>query len=197
MRKLVMICMLAPVCGLVFTSCKVKQNTNDLSSKEKTSSLLSELLQDDDLVEQLAKTWTVATVNYQADARKDVLYQQGENTNLRDFSKESLQLSKDGKLVYTDDGGDKHHGTWKLTDHQTKLKMVLNDGQTVYWDVLKSAQNSLVLHLSVNARSVNWDVQKVDDIDIPTAAVFAGFFAGIVDENTQQISITYKMTPKS
>jgi hypothetical protein len=66
----------------------------------------------------------------------------------------------------------------------------------VLWDILKTDTKTLVLHLSVNARKVNWDIQKLDEIDIPTAAVFAGFFAGIVDENTQNISITYQMSPR-
>ncbi|WP_159102742.1 lipocalin family protein [Flectobacillus major] len=195
MRKFLSISIIILSFGMLFTACKVKQKQHDLSSQD-SQSIISELLEDDEMSTQLAKTWTINAVNYQADARKDVLYQRGETANLRDYSKESFKLSPDGTVTYTDEGGDKHHGKWKLVDHNTKLKMVLEDKKEVFWDIIKTDKKTLVLHMSINARKVKWDIQKIDDIDIPTAAVFAGFFAGIVDENTQLVSITYQMSPR-
>ncbi|MFY7827497.1 MAG: hypothetical protein ACOVQ4_10235 [Flectobacillus sp.] len=195
MRKTLLLCMFFALISMLVSGCKVKQKQHDLSSQD-SQSIITDLLEGDELTNQLSKTWTINKVNYQADSKKDMLYQRGEVANLRDYSKESFKLSSDGTVIHTDEGGDKHEGKWKLVDNNTKLKMVLEDKKEVFWDILKTDTKTLVLHLSVNARKVNWDIQKLDEIDIPTAAVFAGFFAGIVDENTQNISITYQMSPR-
>ena len=195
MRKTLLLCMFFAMISMLVAACKVKQKQHDLSSQD-SPSIITELLEGDELTNQLSRTWTINKVNYQADAKKDMLYQRGEVANLRDYSKECFKLSPDGTVIHTDEGGDKHEGKWKLVDNNTKLKMVLEDKKEVLWDILKTDTKTLVLHLSVNARKVNWDIQKIDEIDIPTAAVFAGFFAGIVDENTQNISITYQMSPR-
>jgi hypothetical protein len=117
--------------SMLVAACKVKQKQHDLSSQD-SPSIITELLEGDELTNQLSRTWTINKVNYQADAKKDMLYQRGEVANLRDYSKECFKLSPDGTVIHTDEGGDKHEGKWKLVDNNTKLKMVLEDKKRCY-----------------------------------------------------------------
>jgi hypothetical protein len=184
------------VFGSVVYACKVKQQNNIAAPKNQLS-VAKKPVEDEDFVKMLSKTWMVNMVNYQADARKNVLYERGIDANLQDFSKESFKISADEKVVYTDGSGKKHTGTWDLEDDNTKLVMEFEDGQEVAWDIIEESKNQLVLHLSIDAKKVNWNITDIDNIDIKTAAVFAGFFAGVVTENTERVNITYKMFPRS
>ncbi|MDZ7898946.1 MAG: hypothetical protein U5N85_13110 [Arcicella sp.] len=177
-------------------ACKVKQQSN-VSVSQSKSSLVKELVDDDDFVKLISKTWIVNMINYQADARKNVLYERGIDANLQDYSKEAFKISSDKTVVYTDGSGKKHNGTWDLKDNNTKLIMEFEDGQEVAWDIIEEGKNSLVLHLSIDAKKVNWDIRDLNNIDIPTAAVLSGFYAGVVTENTERVNITYKMFPRS
>ena len=77
---------------LVFSSivyaCKVKQQSN--LSTQKNQSVAVQEVDDETLIKMLSRNWVVNVVNYQADARKNVLYERGIDANLHDFSKESL-----------------------------------------------------------------------------------------------------------
>jgi hypothetical protein len=184
---------------LVFSSivyaCKVKQQQSNVSP-QKNQTVIVEEVDDESLIKMLSRNWVVNVVNYQADARKNVLYERGIDANLHDFSKESFKITDDEKVVYTDEGGQKHLGTWDLKDNNTKLSMEFEDGQEVSWDIIEKDKNQLVIHMSIDARKVKWDISNISEIDIPTAAVFAGFYAGIVDEKTETVNITYKMNPR-
>lgn len=184
---------------LVFSSvvyaCKVKQQQSN-TAPQKNQPIAVREVEDEDLIKMLSRNWVVNVVNYQADARKNVLYERGIDANLHDFSKESFKITEDEKVVYTDEGGQKHLGTWDLKDSNTKLQMEFEDGQEVSWDIIEKDKNQLVIHMSIDARKVNWNISNVSEIDIPTAAVFAGFYAGIVDEKTETVNITYKMNPR-
>ena len=184
---------------LVFSSvvyaCKVKQQQSN-TSPQKNQPVAVQKVEDEDLIKMLSRNWVVNVVNYQADARKNVLYERGINANLHDFSKESFKITEDEKVVYTDEGGQKHLGTWDLKDNNTKLLMEFEDGQEVSWNIIEKDKNQLVIHMSIDARKVNWNISNISEIDIPTAAVFAGFYAGIVDEKTETVNITYKMNPR-
>jgi len=184
---------------LVFSSvvyaCKVKQQQSN-TSPQKNQPVAVQEVEDEDLMKMLSRNWVVNVVNYQADARKNVLYERGIDANLHDFSKESFKITEDEKVVYTDEGGQKHLGTWDLKDNNTKLLMEFEDGQEVSWNIIEKDKNQLVIHMSIDARKVNWNISNISEIDIPTAAVFAGFYAGIVDEKTETVNITYKMNPR-
>ena len=184
---------------LVFSSvvyaCKVKQQQSNLSPQKNQPVAVQEV-DDESLIKMLSRNWVVNVVNYQADARKNVLYERGIDANLHDFSKESFKITEDEKVVYTDEGGQKHLGTWDLKDGNTKLLMEFEDGQEVSWDIIEKDKNQLVIHMSIDARKVKWNITNISEIDIPTAAVFAGFYAGIVDEKTETVNITYKMNPR-
>ena len=184
---------------LVFTTvvyaCKVKQQ-QITTSPQKNQPVAVQKVEDEDLIKMLSRNWVVNVVNYQADARKNVLYERGIDANLHDFSKESFKITEDEKVVYTDEGGQKHLGTWDLKDNNTKLLMEFEDGQEVSWNIIEKDKNQLVIHMSIDARKVNWNISNISEIDIPTAAVFAGFYAGIVDEKTETVNITYKMNPR-
>lgn len=184
---------------LVFSSvvyaCKVKQQQSN-TSPQKNQPVAVQKVEDEDLIKMLSRNWVVNVVNYQADARKNVLYERGIDANLHDFSKESFKITEDEKVVYTDEGGQKHLGTWDLKDNNTKLLMEFEDGQEVSWNIIEKDKNQLVIHMSIDARKVNWNISNISEIDIPTAAVFAGFYAGIVDEKTETVNITYKMNPR-
>lgn len=195
MRKVVQMISAVILIVLSVAACKVKKHQNDLAASQKTETTFS-APPEKELEDFLAKTWTVNIVNYQADARKEVIYQKGDISNLHDYSKESIKLRKDGTVLYTDEGGDKHEGEWELEDNGSKLTMSFNDGQELNWDIIKKDHAHLDLHLSIDAKKVKWDIKNIDEIDLPTAAVFAGFFAGIVDEHTQTVNITYRMTPR-
>ncbi len=195
MRKVVQMICAVILIVLSVAACKVKKHQNDLAASQKTETTFS-TPPEKELEDFLAKTWTVNIVNYQADARKEVIYQKGDISNLHDYSKESIKLRKDGTVLYTDEGGDKHEGEWELEDNGSKLTMSFNDGQELNWDIIKKDHAHLDLHLSIDAKKVKWDIKNIDEIDLPTAAVFAGFFAGIVDEHTQTVNITYRMTPR-
>lgn len=184
---------------LVFSSvvyaCKVKQQQSN-TSPQKNQPVAVQKVEDEDLIKMLSRNWVVNVVNYQADARKNVLYERGIDANLHDFSKESFKITEDEKVVYTDEGGQKHLGSWDLKDNNTKLLMEFEDGQEVSWNIIEKDKNQLVIHMSIDARKVNWNISNISEIDIPTAAVFAGFYAGIVDEKTETVNITYKMNPR-
>ncbi len=184
---------------LVFSSvvyaCKVKQQQSNTASQKNQPMAVQEV-GDEDLIKMLSRNWVVNVVNYQADARKNVLYERGIDANLHDFSKESFKITEDEKVVYTDEGGQKHLGIWELKDSNTKLQMEFEDGQEVSWNIIEKDKNQLVIHMSIDARKVNWNISNISEIDIPTAAVFAGFYAGIVDEKTETVNITYKMNPR-
>ena len=184
---------------LVFSSvvlaCKIKQQKS-ISTPQKNQSVVVQELDDENLIKMLSRNWVVNVVNYQADARKNVLYERGIDANLHDFSKESFTITKDEKVVYTDESGQKHIGIWDLKENNTKLLMEFNDGQEMSWDIMEKNKNQLVIHMSIDARKVKWDTSNINEIDIPTAAVFAGFYAGIVDEKTETVNITYKMNPR-
>lgn len=195
MRKVVQTLSAVILIVLLVAACKVKKQQNDLTASQKTEMTFTKS-PEKELEDFLAKTWTVNIVNYQADARKEVIYQKGDISNLHDYSKESIKLIKDGRVIYTDEGGDKHEGEWELKDNKTTLTMLFNDGQELHWDIIKKDQNHLDLHLSIDAKAIKWDINNLEQIDIPTAAVFAGFFAGIVDDHTQTVNITYRMTPR-
>lgn len=184
------------VIGSVVYACKVKQQSN-VSVSQSKSVVVKEPVNDEDFVRFLSKNWVVNMINYQADARKNVLYERGIDANLQDFSKEAFKISPDEEVVYTDGSGKKHHGSWNLKDNNTKLVMEFEDGQEVAWDIIEQGKNSLVLHLSIDAKKVNWNIINLDNIDIPTAAVLSGFYAGVVTENTERVNITYKMFPRS
>ena len=184
---------------LVFSSvvlaCTIKPQKS-ISTPQKNQSVVVQELDDENLIKMLSRNWVVNVVNYQADARKNVLYERGIDANLHDFSKESFTITKDEKVVYTDESGQKHIGIWDLKENNTKLLMEFNDGQEVSWDIMEKNKNQLVIHMSIDARKVKWDTSNINEIDIPTAAVFAGFYAGIVDEKTETVNITYKMNPR-
>ena len=184
---------------LVFSSvlyaCKVKQQQSNLVSQKNQPVAIQEV-EDEDLIKILSRNWIVNVVNYQADARKNVLYERGIDANLHDFSKESFKIMQDEKVIYTDEGGQKHLGTWDLKDSNTKLLMEFEDGQEVSWNIIERGKNQLVIHMSIDARKVKWNISNISEIDIPTAAVLAGFYAGIVDEKTETVNITYKMNPR-
>jgi hypothetical protein len=184
---------------LVFSSvvyaCKVKQQQSNLLP-QKNKPVAVQGVDDESLIRMLSKNWVVNVVNYQTDARKNVLYERGIDANLHDFSKESFKITKDKKVLYTDEGGQKHSGIWDLKDSNTKLLMEFEDGEEVCWDIIEKNKNQLVIHLSIDARKVKWDISNLSEIDITTAAVFAGFYAGIVDEKTETVNITYKMNPR-
>ena len=184
---------------LVFSSvvlaCKIKQQKS-ISTPQKNQSVVVQELDDEDLIKMLSKNWVVNVVNYQADTRKNVLYERGIDANLHDFSKESFKITKDEKVVYTDESGQKLLGIWDLKENNTKLLMEFEDGQEVFWDIMEKNKNQLVIRMSIDARKVKWDISNISEIDIPTAAVFAGFYAGIVDEKTETVNITYKMNPR-
>lgn len=184
------------VIGSVVYACKVKQQSN-VSVSQSKSIVVKEPVDDEDFVKLLSKNWVVNMINYQADARKNVLYERGIDANLQDFSKEAFKISPDEKVVYTDGSGKKHNGIWDLKDNNTKLVMKFEDGHEVAWDIIEERKNSLVLHLSIDAKKVNWNIINLDNIDIPTAAVLSGFYAGVVTENTERVNITYKMFPRS
>ena len=184
------------IIGSIGYACKVKQQGN-VSVSQSKSVIVKEPVDDEDFVRLLSKNWVVNIINYQADARKNVLYERGIDANLQDYSKEAFKISPDEKVVYTDGSGKKHHGTWDLKDNNTKLVMEFEDGEEVAWDIIEEAKNSLVLHLSIDAKKVNWNIINLDNIDIPTAAVLSGFYAGVVTENTERVNITYKMFPRS
>lgn len=184
---------------LVFSSvvyaCKVKHQQSN-SAPQKIQPVAVQEVDDESLIKMLSRNWVVNVVNYQADARKNVLYERGIDANLHDFSKESFKITEDEKVVYTDEGGIKHTGTWDLKDSNTKLVMEFEDGQEVSWNIIEKNENQLVIHMSIDAHKVKWDISNLSEIDIPTAAVFAGFYAGIVDEKTETVNITYKMNPR-
>ena len=184
---------------LIFSSvvyaCKVKQQHSNLLPQNNQSVAVQEV-NDEMLVNILSRNWVVNVVNYQADTRKNVLYERGIDANLHDFSKESFKITADEKVVYTDEGGQKHIGKWDLKDNNTKLLMEFEDGEEVSWNIIEKNKNQLILHMSIDARKVNWNITNLNKIDIPTAAVFAGFYAGIVDEKTEKVIITYKMNPR-
>ncbi len=196
MKKIIKLTVAILVFGSVVYACKVKQQQSNLSPQKNQLSAIQEV-DDETLVKMLSRNWMVNVVNYQADARKNVLYERGIDANLHDFSKESFKISTDEKVVYTDESGKKHNGTWDLKDNNTKLLMEFEDGQEVAWDIIEKGRNQLVLHLSIDAQKVKWDISNLNEIDIPTAAVFAGFYAGVVDERTERVNITYKMMPRS
>jgi Tfp pilus assembly major pilin PilA len=196
MRKVVQMVSSIILIALSVAACKVKKHQNDLAASQKTETTFSISQPQQELEVLLVNTWTVNLVNYQADARKEVVYQKGDISNLHDYSKETIKLKKDGTVVYIDEGGEKHEGEWELEDNGTKLSMSFKDGQELNWDIIKKDSHHLDLHLSINAQKVNWDIQNLEDIDLSTAAVFAGFYAGIVDEHTQTVNITYRMTPR-
>ena len=181
--------------GMVAYACKVKQS--NLSATKNQPAAVQVPVDDEDFVKLLSKNWAVNMINYQADARKNVLYERGIDANLQDFSKEGFKITSDEKVVYTDGSGRKHSGTWDLKDNNTKLIMEFEDGQEVAWDIIEEGKNSLVLHLSIDAKKVNWNITDLNNIDIPTAAVLSGFYAGVVTENTERVNITYKMFPRS
>lgn len=195
MKQMIKLTVAILVFSSVVYACKVKQQQNNLSPQKNQSVAVQEV-DDDTLVKMLSRNWVVNVVNYQADARKNVLYERGIDANLHDFSKESFKISADEKVVYTDEGGQKHTGTWDLKDNNTKLLMEFEDGEEVSWDIIERNKNQLVIHMSIDARKVKWDISNLNEIDIPTAAVFAGFYAGIVDEKTETVNITYKMNPR-
>lgn len=180
----------------VIYACQVKQQSN-VSVSQNKSIVAKEPLGDEDFVKLISKNWVVNMINYQADARKNVLYERGIDANLQDFSKEGFKISPDEKVVYTDGSGKKHNGTWDLKDNNTKLIMEFEDGEEVAWDIIEEGKNSLVLHLSIDAKKFNWNIINLDNIDIQTAAVLSGFYAGVVTENTERVNITYKMFPRS
>ncbi len=183
------------VVSSVVYACKVKQQSN-LSPEMKPKSVFTQE-NDADIVHLLAKNWVINVVNYQADARKNVLYERGIDANLHDFSKESFQLTSDEKVIYTDGAGKKHRGTWELENESTQLVMKFEDGEEISWDIIKRDKNHLDLHLAIDARKIEWNVEDLDKIDIPTAVVFAGSNAGVVDEDTQSVNVTYRMMPRS
>ena len=184
---------------LIFSSvvyaCKVKQQHSNLLPQKNQSVAVQEV-NDEMLVNILSRNWIVNVVNYQADTRKNVLYERGIDANLHDFSKESFKITADEKVVYTDEGGQKHVGNWDLKDNNTKLLMEFENGEEVSLNIIEKNKKQLILHISIDARKVKWDISNLNEIDIPTAAVFAGFYAGIVDEKTEKVNITYKMNPR-
>lgn len=195
MKQMIKLTVAILVFSSVVYACKVKQQQSNLSPQKNQSVAVQEV-DDDTLIKLLSRNWVVNVVNYQADARKNVLYERGIDANLHDFSKESFKISADEKVVYTDEGGQNHLGTWDLKDNNTKLLMEFEDGEEVSWDIIERNKNQLVIHMSIDARKVKWDIINLSEIDIPTAAVFAGFYAGIVDEKTETVNITYKMNPR-
>jgi len=184
------------VISTIFFACKERVQESGSSAQINQIGAVQEL-DEAMLVKILSRNWVVNVVNYQTDTRKNVLYERGIEANLHDFSKESFKISADEKVVYTDEGGQKHLGTWALEDNHTKLFMQFEDGEEVFWDIIETNKNQLVIRMSIDVRKVKWDISNFNDIDIPTAAVFAGFYAGIVDEKTKMVKITYKMNPKS
>jgi hypothetical protein len=195
MKQMIKLIVAILVFSSVVYACKVKQQQNNLSP-QKNQSIAVQEVDDETLMKMLSRNWVVNVVNYQADARKNVLYERGIDANLHDFSKESFKITEDEKVVYTDEGGQKHLGTWDLKDNNTKLLMEFEDGEEVSFDIIEKNMNQLVLHMSIDARKVKWDITNINEIDIPTSVVFAGFYAGIVDEKTETVNITYKMNPR-
>jgi len=195
MKQMIKLTMAILIFSSVVYACKVKQQQSNLLPQKNQSVAVQEV-NNEMLVNILSRNWIVNVVNYQADTRKNVLYERGIDANLHDFSKESFKISSDEKVVYTDEGGQKHVGSWDLKDNNTKLLMEFEDGQEISWNIIEKNKNQLVLHMSIDARKVKWDISNLNEIDIPTAAVFAGFYAGIVDEKTERVNITYKMNPR-
>lgn len=196
MKKMIKLIATILIVGSVVYACKVKQQQNNLSPQKNQPITLTQQDDNEDIIiKMLSKKWIVNVVNYQADARKNVLYERGIDANLHDFSKESFKLSTDETVNYTDGAGKKHVGTWKLKDNNAKLLMEFEDGQVIAWDIIQKNFKHLDLHLSIDAKKVKWDIINLNDIDIQTAVVFAGFFAGVVDEKTQRINVTYRMMP--
>jgi hypothetical protein len=121
------------VIGSFGYACKVKQKSN-VSVSQSKSVIVKEPVDDDDFVKLISKNWAVSMINYQADARKNVLYERGIDANLQDYSKEAFKISPDETVIYTDGSGKKHNGSWNLKDNNTKLVMEFEDGQEVAWD---------------------------------------------------------------
>lgn len=195
MKKLIKSTVTVLLLGSVLYACKVKQQQSSLSHEiqqavlpHKSNALLTKML---------AKSWIINVVNYQADARRNVLYERGVAANLHDYSKEAFRLTSDEEVDYTDGAGKIHHGTWALKDDDSKLLMSFEDGEEIQWDIITTDKNHLDLHLAIDAKKVKWNIQDLSQIDIPTAVVFAGFYAGIVDEDTQKVNVTYRMMPRS
>ncbi|MBC7410471.1 MAG: hypothetical protein H7339_18970 [Arcicella sp.] len=195
MKQMIKLTVAILIFSSVVYACKVKQQHSNLLPQNNQSVAVQEV-NDEMLVNILSRNWVVNVVNYQADTRKNVLYERGIDANLHDFSKESFKITADEKVVYTDEGGQKHIGNWDLKDNNTKLLMEFEDGEEVSWNIIEKNKNQLILHMSIDARKVNWNITNLNEIDIPTAAVFAGFYAGIVDEKTEKVIITYKMNPR-
>lgn len=195
MKQMIKLTVAILIFSSVVYACKVKQQHSNLLPQNNQSVAVQEV-NDEVLVNILSRNWVVNVVNYQADTRKNVLYERGIDANLHDFSKESFKITADEKVVYTDEGGQKHIGNWDLKDNNTKLLMEFEDGEEVSWNIIEKNKNQLILHMSIDARKVNWNITNLNEIDIPTAAVFAGFYAGIVDEKTEKVIITYKMNPR-
>lgn len=195
MKKLIKLTATMLILGSVVYACKVKQQQPSLSSEIKQAMLPNK--SDALITEMLAKNWVINVVNYQADTRKNVLYERGVAANLHDYSKESFRLTTEERVDYTDGAGKTHHGTWTLKEDNTKLLMNFEDDQEITWDIINTDKNHLDLHLTVDAKKVKWDIHDLNHIDIPTAVVFAGFYAGIVDEDTQKVNVTYRMMPRS
>lgn len=195
MKQMIKLTVAILVFSSVMYGCKVKQQQSNLLPQKNHLVVVQEV-DDETLVNILSRNWIVNVVNYQADARKNVLYERGIDANLHDFSKESFKISADEKVIYTDEGGQKHIGTWDLKDNNTKLLMEFEDGEEVSWNIIEKNKNQLIIHMSIDAQKVKWDISNLNEIDIPTAAVFAGFYVGIVDEKTETVNITYKMNPK-
>lgn len=195
MKKLIRLTVTMPLLGSVVYACKVKQQQNNLSSEIKQ--VVQPNKNDALMTEMLAKNWVINVVNFQADTRKNVLYERGIAANLHDYSKESFRLTPEESVDYTDGAGKVHHGTWTLKEDNAKLLMTFEDGEEITWDIINTDKNHLDLHLAIDAKSVKWDIHDLNQIDIPTAVVFAGFYAGIVDEDTQKVNVTYRMMPRS
>lgn len=195
MIKLIKLTATMLILGSVVFACKVKQQQTSLSSEIKQAILPNK--SDALITEMLAKNWVINLVNYQADTRKNVLYERGVAANLHDYSKESFRLTTEERVDYTDGAGKIHHGTWTLRDDNTKLLMTFEDGEEITWSIVNTDKNHLDLHLAIDANKVKWDIHDLNQIDISTAVVLAGFYAGIVDEDTQKVNVTYRMMPRS
>ncbi|MBB6002392.1 lipocalin family protein [Arcicella rosea] len=195
MKKLIKLTATMLILGSVVYACKVKQQQPSLSYEIKQAILPNK--RDALITEMLAKNWVINVVNYQADTRKNVLYERGVAANLHDYSKESFKLTTEERVDYTDGAGKIHHGTWTLRDDNTKLLMTFEDGEEITWSIVNTDKNHLDLHLAIDANKVKWDIHDLNQIDISTAVVLAGFYAGIVDEDTEKVNVTYRMMPRS
>jgi hypothetical protein len=195
MKQMIKLTLAIVIGSPLFSACKVKPQQSNLTPQKNQLVSVREV-NAESLVKILSRNWVVNVVNYQADARKNVLYERGIDANLHDFSKESFKISADEKVVYTDEGGKKHPGTWELRDKNSQLVMEFEEGEEVSWNIIHLDRNQLVIHMSIDASKVKWNVTNLNEIDMPTAAVFAGFYAGIVDEKTKTVNITYKMNPR-